>query len=740
MRRRSVSLEASVGPSDGQPFRKSRVNPACTARVFITALSGISVVVFLCVLMQRSMPHVHVESLSSSRIGRFHSLRMVSQDGDGDVIESVEYPTYPPHPQAPFYKHVTTQLRKDVEMVFCSQESEFFIGSVGSPLEVMNPVVSNEWFDQYCRAQKVSSPQVVAKLRKLVNSDEGLRHEFGFQTSIEPELLVQSFGNTSEPWMKYFSSQTRRFLKLLSLLQDSFRNFHEDGLITQEHSEADLWTFLLCEDVLEKNTFREYVRLEYELFSWIRGTFDWDSAPSLQSRYSSSVLNLLQEQFQANSTRGFVICAGENQMKYLPGLLWNMRFVHGCELPVEIFYLGDKDLSLGSRKLLEKFANVATRNIFNFVDQDLLALRGWDIKPFALLFSSFVESVLLDVDIALLQNPLVLFEQKGYVETGALFFRDRTIGQMNQQIPSIIKMIAPSPSANYEKSRVNQMFSSQEMESGVVVIDKRRVFFGMLGVCKLMDRLTREFLNNKCGGFYGDKEFYWVGFEMVQEPYTFSKWYAGALGLNRSVKVSFSPIGMERSEEYHDSLPTITQYEEQIAKTLRNSDFFRKLLSSEDPEPTVNPESSGIASVLYRMHLRTLDEKKNLCRVCGRMLHFDDEGLPLWWNGGFKYPEDEKEDSRFEQLPYVDVEVFDDGGNEDLDPVKEISLWTFDHERKVFCKDESIRKVRAVPEKQREFAEKAIQVHAKLRNLSSSQLKALLERANADPVNANTLI
>eukprot|EP00475_Leptophrys_vorax_P003741 TRINITY_DN12194_c0_g2_i1.p1 TRINITY_DN12194_c0_g2~~TRINITY_DN12194_c0_g2_i1.p1 ORF type:complete len:470 (+),score=96.66 TRINITY_DN12194_c0_g2_i1:213-1412(+) len=395
--------------------------------------------------------------------------------------------------------------------------------------------------------------------------------------------------------------------------------------------------------------------------------------------------------------------------------------------------MGDEDLSPNNRLALQEFSGVSFHDLFDFVDQAALSLKTWDMKPFALLFSSFTEAAMLDVDIGFLQSPDVLFSQIPYLATGTLFFRDRTLGDMTQNVPKVVKMLTKCPSDNFFNSRVEREISSHEMESGVVVADKSRAFLGLLGACKLMDRLTREYLYNMCGSFYGDKEFYWVGFEMAEQPYSFTKWFPGAIGMKRDVNVTFSQM-FERIETIHDSRPSMLAY------NVQKSAFFnkRKLLSVPEAEDEDQDDPLkgyfGFETVAKRLLKKQQKEKKIFSRVCGRMLHLDDEGMPLWWNGGFKYAEDVKAD--IELVPYLDMDVFDDGGNID-DPLIEISLWTFDGSHLLFCKDDSMRKVREIPPKFRDPAVKSIEAHDRFRNLNSSQLIQALQQPHPVTVGNN---
>lgn len=78
------------------------------------------------------------------------------------------------------------------------------------------------------------------------------------------------------------------------------------------------------------------------------------------------------------------------------------------------------------------------------------------------------------------------------------------------------------------RSRWFRDLSSHEQESGVVVVDKKKALTGLLSSCK-MNGVT------ECNAVvyrhvYGDKETYWVGFEVTQTSYAFVKSFAGVIG------------------------------------------------------------------------------------------------------------------------------------------------------------------------------------------------------------------
>lgn len=129
--------------------------------------------------------------------------------------------------------------------------------------------------------------------------------------------------------------------------------------------------------------------------------------------------------------------------------------------------------------------------------------------------------------------------------------------------------------------------ASHEQESGVVVINKKLRLNGLLAVCKMNSKSERDLYSYKV--FYGDKETFWVGYEMVQEPYAFIKGYGGV-------------IGEMRTDPRLDVAPS-------------------------------NPEAAGNAEGASEPEKRTRPIV-DAPAVCGAQLHTDHQGRPMWWNGG----------------------------------------------------------------------------------------------------------
>lgn len=181
--------------------------------------------------------------------------------------------------------------------------------------------------------------------------------------------------------------------------------------------------------------------------------------------------------------RGIALTAGNDQVTYLLTQIPILRRL-GCDLPIEVMYVGDGDLNRDSRQDLEDLDGVITRDISAMVHPVGWDIGSWAAKPFAVLLSSFREVIFIDADSFFFVNPEVMFEYPEYVRTGALFFRDRLIMPENKK--SWLQSVLPQPvSRNVKQSRLWTGESGHQQESGVMVVDTYRHFLAMLFVTRM---------------------------------------------------------------------------------------------------------------------------------------------------------------------------------------------------------------------------------------------------------------
>jgi hypothetical protein len=172
-------------------------------------------------------------------------------------------------------------------------------------------------------------------------------------------------------------------------------------------------------------------------------------------------------------------------------------------------------------------------DVLSVFNDETLKLQGggWAIKPFALLASRFEKAILIDADAVFLQKPEILFDHKPFVEKGAYLFHDRLLWKDRFPERHIWwKDQIKKPSSEMQKSKVWMDHYSEECDSGVVVVDKSRipVFVGLLHVAWQNTHDVRNDVTYKYG--HGDKESWWLGFELSGSTYEFEAQYGSIIG------------------------------------------------------------------------------------------------------------------------------------------------------------------------------------------------------------------
>lgn len=264
-------------------------------------------------------------------------------------------------------------------------------------------------------------------------------------------------------------------------------------------------------------------KVETDLFAWSRLSFN--STLEMRKSFHGS---------------GIVICVSNHLTKIAMSTLTMIREVHHSNLPFEVFYTGDGDLSIENRLLIETVSNTTTRDITKIFNNDELQISGWAIKGFALLASSFENAMLIDADVVFLQSPDVLFYSHIYKTHGALFFHDRSLYSHEAKTKEWFRSLMPDPPSPYSQSlRVFKDKTAHEQESGVVLINKRTNMPGLLATCTLNVGKIRSLAYSFV---FGDKETFWLGFETVQEDYKFNGFLPGTIGQSKKTKEGKSEI------------------------------------------------------------------------------------------------------------------------------------------------------------------------------------------------------
>jgi len=196
-----------------------------------------------------------------------------------------------------------------------------------------------------------------------------------------------------------------------------------------------------------------------------------------------------------------VICGGG--VKYFTNA-WvciNMLRRLGCGLPVQLWHLGNHELDARMESLLVPLG-------VQCIDAGRLRkkfparrLGGWELKPYAILHSSFRDVLLLDADNVPVSNPEFLFDTPQFHTTGAIFWPDYKHSK-NEKLIAIWRSCGMRPPRE------------QEFETGQILVDKQRCWHAL--------RLALWF--NENSDFYyqylhGDKETFHLAFRKLQKSY-----------------------------------------------------------------------------------------------------------------------------------------------------------------------------------------------------------------------------
>ncbi len=131
------------------------------------------------------------------------------------------------------------------------------------------------------------------------------------------------------------------------------------------------------------------------------------------------------------SGRGIVICGGGN--KYFP-CVWvciNMLRKVGCLLPIELWHFSTEMSDL--QKTLVSTLNVKCIDATEVRrKKPVRNLGGWELKPYAIIHSSFREVLLLDADNVVVVDPEFLFNTAPYKRVGAIFWPDYCVSGANE--------------------------------------------------------------------------------------------------------------------------------------------------------------------------------------------------------------------------------------------------------------------------------------------------------------------
>ncbi|ETV92109.1 hypothetical protein, variant 4 [Aphanomyces invadans] len=243
--------------------------------------------------------------------------------------------------------------------------------------------------------------------------------------------------------------------------------------------------------------------------------------------------------------RGIIVCVFDAMIPMAASLVLELRALGNTEL-IQMYHCNG-ELSAASYRILYMIdAHLEIVDVCkDFVASGRLStskvsdFRSFWLKPLALVHTRLVEVILLDADDLLFHDPSQLWQVPGYKKTGTIFFFDREVAkaeylnsrsihrfQRMQNLHALIETfdyarfgLVKQPSEYLQSTLAWNGHSAHEQDSSIVVINKAiaPLAIDVLLHLVLVTRYQLEFS-------YGDKELFWLAFELAHVPYSFSPW------------------------------------------------------------------------------------------------------------------------------------------------------------------------------------------------------------------------
>lgn len=217
----------------------------------------------------------------------------------------------------------------------------------------------------------------------------------------------------------------------------------------------------------------------------------------LQDNCIANMPEYPQGQFEG---RGVVICAGGPKYFIPAWVCVQMLRKAGCQLPVEFWYLGRREMDETMKALVAPLGVTCVDAYEMNKINPVRHLGGWELNPYSIIWSKFKEVIFLDADNVPLINPEELFNTPQYQATKSIFWPDYGRLKADRKIWDICRV-------DYR--------DEPEFESGQIIIDKES--------CWRELQMTMH-LNEHSDFYYkyvhGDKETFHMAWHMLKTPYS----------------------------------------------------------------------------------------------------------------------------------------------------------------------------------------------------------------------------
>lgn len=198
--------------------------------------------------------------------------------------------------------------------------------------------------------------------------------------------------------------------------------------------------------------------------------------------------------------KGIVICGGGKKYFTCAWVNINMLRLLGCKLPIELWYLGPNELDDHMRSLFDGLDVNCIDGLLVKKKFPSRILRGWELKPYSILHSSFKEVLFLDADNVPVIDPTYLFDSIGYQENGAIFWPDFGKFDSSKKIWKICGV---------------KFRDEPEFESGQILINKEKCWIPLN-----LSMWYNEYSDFYYNYIHGDKDTFHMAFRRLDYNYS----------------------------------------------------------------------------------------------------------------------------------------------------------------------------------------------------------------------------
>ena len=155
-------------------------------------------------------------------------------------------------------------------------------------------------------------------------------------------------------------------------------------------------------------------------------------------------------------------------------------------------------------------------------------IKGFMIKPFALMQSKFEDILLLDSDNMPIKDINFLFEYSDYIEYGHLFWSDYNY----KKNIKMYDILLPYGVNIFSKLKIKSPFENNInlTDSGQILINKKKMW---KGICLAFYLNYNKNIYYKM--VYGDKDLYYIAFQLLNIPYKQCIYYPDGIGNNNKI-------------------------------------------------------------------------------------------------------------------------------------------------------------------------------------------------------------